>query len=179
MNAPKTKPGSLMRRIEAFFTAAPDEELTMDDVRTKFECTFDQAVMAVRNLRREGMVIRFRFGRVPVLRASAHPHARGVQKRNPHARGVQIVVRVPASPFQGIAESARVASEPGSRPPVVIERSVSDGSTTVTRIAPQETEEWQERERQRRARQRPPKPTKTAKTRGRKLLEMIGVDDGA
>lgn len=37
-----------------------------------------------------------------------------------------------------------------------------------------ETEEWQERERQRRARQRVPKPAKKARTRGRKLLDLIG-----
>lgn len=39
------------------------------------------------------------------------------------------------------------------------------------------TAEDDERERQRRARQRPPKPSKKAKTRGRKLLDMIGGDD--
>ena len=36
------------------------------------------------------------------------------------------------------------------------------------------TPEEEERERQRRARQRPPRPTKKAKTRGRKLLDLIG-----
>lgn len=41
-----------------------------------------------------------------------------------------------------------------------------------------ETEEWAERERQRRARQRVPKPTKRARTRGRKLLEMIDTPCG-
>lgn len=34
-----------------------------------------------------------------------------------------------------------------------------------------------EKERKRRARQRPPKPTKKAKTRSRKLLDLIGDDD--
>jgi hypothetical protein len=40
-----------------------------------------------------------------------------------------------------------------------------------------ETEEWAEKERQRRARQRVPKPTKRARTRGRKLLELIGQEE--
>jgi len=39
-----------------------------------------------------------------------------------------------------------------------------------------ETEEWQERERQRRARQRVPKPTRGARTRSRKLLDLIGTN---
>ena len=39
------------------------------------------------------------------------------------------------------------------------------------------TSEDEERERQRRARQRPPRPTRKAKTRGRKLLDLIGGDD--
>lgn len=39
------------------------------------------------------------------------------------------------------------------------------------------TPEDEERERRRRAKQRPPKPSRKAKTRGRKLLELIGNDD--
>lgn len=39
------------------------------------------------------------------------------------------------------------------------------------------TDEDFERERQRRARQRPPRPTKKAKTKSRKLVEMIGTED--
>jgi len=58
---------------------------------------------------------------------------------------------------------------------------VRDGVTrTVGAAYPSRwTPEDEERERQRRARQRPPKPSKKAKTRGRKLLEMIGGEDGA
>lgn len=41
------------------------------------------------------------------------------------------------------------------------------------------TAEREERERARRARQRPPKPTKKAKTRSRKLLELVGEDSDA
>lgn len=57
---------------------------------------------------------------------------------------------------------------------------VADGVTrTVGAAYPVRwTKEDEERERTRRARQRPPKPTKRAKTRGRKLLDLIGVDDG-
>jgi len=40
------------------------------------------------------------------------------------------------------------------------------------------TAEDQERERKRRARQKPPRPSKRAKTRSRKLLDIIGDDDG-
>ena len=40
------------------------------------------------------------------------------------------------------------------------------------------TEEKAEHERQRRARQKPPRPTRRAKTRGRKLLELIGEAEG-
>lgn len=38
------------------------------------------------------------------------------------------------------------------------------------------TPEDEERERQRRARQRPPRPTKKARTRSKKLVEMVGED---
>lgn len=50
-----------------------------------------------------------------------------------------------------------------------------DGDRTrLIRMRPEETAEWQERERIRRAKQRPPRPPKGAKTRGKKLLELIG-----
>lgn len=39
------------------------------------------------------------------------------------------------------------------------------------------TPEDEERERQRRARQRPPRPTKKARTRSRKLVELVGNDE--
>ena len=53
-----------------------------------------------------------------------------------------------------------------------------EGVTRCERILPQETEEWAEREAARRARQKPPKPTKAAKTKGAKLLELIGGGNG-
>jgi hypothetical protein len=58
------------------------------------------------------------------------------------------------------------------------------GRVVCRRILAQETEEWQAREAARRARQVVPKPSKRNRTRGAKLLEMIGgghieADDGA
>lgn len=50
----------------------------------------------------------------------------------------------------------------------------SDGVTRCVRIQIQETPEWQAREAARRARQKPPKPTAKAKTKSRKLIEMVG-----
>jgi len=53
-----------------------------------------------------------------------------------------------------------------------------NGVTTCERILPQETDEWAEREAARRARQKPPKPGKAAKTRGAKLMGLIGGGNG-
>lgn len=39
-----------------------------------------------------------------------------------------------------------------------------------------ETAEWRERERRRRAKQRPPPPTKRARTKGKKLQELVSVE---
>lgn len=52
-----------------------------------------------------------------------------------------------------------------------------DGITRVVTLREQDTPEWAERERQRRARQRPPRPTKGAKTRSKKLNDLIGEDE--
>lgn len=51
----------------------------------------------------------------------------------------------------------------------------ADGVTRCVRIQVQDTQEWREREAARRARQRPPKPTEKAKTRSKKLAELVGV----
>jgi hypothetical protein len=62
---------------------------------------------------------------------------------------------------------------------IAVVSSSADGITRHTGAqypANRWTEEREEAERQRRARQRPPKPTKAARTRSRKLLEMIGED---
>lgn len=73
----------------------------------------------------------------------------------------------------GHALGHKLWRQPASEPaPYRVER---DGDRTrLVRMRPEETEEWQERERIRRAKQRPPRPPKGAKTRGKKLLELIG-----
>lgn len=73
----------------------------------------------------------------------------------------------------GVALGHTLWRQPNSdRAPYRVER---DGDCTrLIRMLPQETEEWQERERVRRAKQRPPRPPRKAKTRGKKLLELIG-----
>ncbi|CAB4159787.1 hypothetical protein UFOVP726_16 [uncultured Caudovirales phage] len=65
----------------------------------------------------------------------------------------------------------------GEPAPYRVERSYADGVHRVIRQRPEETAEWQEKERARRAKQRPPKPTRKAKTRSKKLLELIGEPD--
>lgn len=49
------------------------------------------------------------------------------------------------------------------------------GTVRCVRIQEQDTAEWQDREAARRARQKPPKPTAKAKTKSRKLIEMVGA----
>jgi len=62
---------------------------------------------------------------------------------------------------------------------VVATVDVGPGITrTIGAVYPERwTEEDHERERMRRAKQRPPKPPKRAKTRGRKLRDLIGDDN--
>ena len=77
------------------------------------------------------------------------------------------------------AERERRKAEGATRPEKPLYRvSRAEGVTRCERILPQETDEWAEREAARRARQKPPKPVKGAKTRGAKLLEMIGGGNG-
>lgn len=67
-----------------------------------------------------------------------------------------------------------------TEPKIVRKVEVADGVTRIVGAAfpVRWTAEDEERERVRRAKQRPPKPTRKAKTRSRKLMDMIGVDDG-
>lgn len=100
----------------------------------------------------------------------------------PASRAAPVVTIAPASIF-AMADAMRTAKDQrnpgrfdaaaGFQPaPYRVER---DGDRVrVVRLLPGETDEWKERERARRARQRPPKPVRRAKTRGKKLLEMIG-----
>lgn len=53
---------------------------------------------------------------------------------------------------------------------------IRDGDVVrCKRLQEQDTTEWQEREAARRARQRPPKPSERAKTKSKKLLELVGA----
>lgn len=72
-------------------------------------------------------------------------------------------------PARGEAEKA-----PEARYAAVVE--VSDGVRRCVGAAfpSRWTPEDEERERQRRARQRPPKPSKKARTKGKKLMELVG-----
>lgn len=56
---------------------------------------------------------------------------------------------------------------------------VGEGVTRITgAVYPMRwTQDQQEKEIERRARQRPPRPTKGAKTRSRKLLDLVGDDE--
>lgn len=74
----------------------------------------------------------------------------------------------------GLGDKEEAPKEPA---PYRVERSWADGVHRVIRQRPEETVEWQEKERARRAKQRPPKPTRKAKTRSKKLLELIGEPD--
>ena len=104
--------------------------------------------------------------------------------RQARGKAAPQVETIPAGPLAASSVFALAAGKPAlghklwrqpvaERAPHRIER---DGDRVrVIRMLPQETDEWQERERARRARQRPPKPPKKAKTRGRKLLDLIGT----
>jgi hypothetical protein len=46
----------------------------------------------------------------------------------------------------------------------------------VVHVRPEQTAAWQEQEQRRRAKQRPPKPTKRYKRKGKKLVDLVGVD---
>ena len=81
--------------------------------------------------------------------------------------------------MRGADRPAFAHSAPAVLPSVAIVRESSAGITRhVGAMYPSGrwTEEREEAERARRARQRPPKPTKGAKTRSRKLLDLIGDD---
>lgn len=62
---------------------------------------------------------------------------------------------------------------PKNHTPVLYRVKRHDGVTRVQKVQIQDTQEWKDREASRRAKQRPPRPTEAAKTRGRKLSEVI------
>lgn len=53
----KEKPASLERRVKRFFTENPHEELSVNDMMAKFDCTESAASQAVSRLRRSGVPI--------------------------------------------------------------------------------------------------------------------------
>ena len=98
------------------------------------------------------------------------------------ARSPRSVFELPQRPLRasGLVGHGGTGEFPPSDPRLVAKLQIADGITRAIGSAypSRWTIEDTERERRRRARQRPPKPTKRAKTRGRKLLDMIGDDDG-
>lgn len=79
-----------------------------------------------------------------------------------------------AAAFEPKAVRMRGAQCEAPRARKVVE--IADGVHRHIALLPQETDEWAERERARRARQVPPKAPKGARTKGRKLIELVGSD---
>lgn len=164
------KPKSLMRRIDAFWTARPDEGLSLVDACAKFGCTPEQFARAVDKANR---VLGTGIGAEPFFRLGPRAGARRLKKS-----GSVPPIRTSASSssiFSGQAQRLRIGASAEPKAPVVVER--DGGDVRVTRITPQETPEWQEREAARRARQVVPKPTAKAKTKSAKFRELIGEND--
>lgn len=93
------------------------------------------------------------------------------------AEAAPLPVKGPASIFD-MAHQPKPITVRMERPQegATFRRIARDGGVTrCVRIQEQDTAEWQEREAARRARQRPPKPTAKAKTKSRKLVDLVGV----
>lgn len=93
------------------------------------------------------------------------------------ADAAPLAIRGPASVFD-MAHQRKPITVRMERPQegASFRRVARDGGVTrCVRIQEQDTAEWQEREAARRARQRPPKPTAKAKTKSRKLVDLVGV----
>lgn len=73
----------------------------------------------------------------------------------------------------GFKTTAAAAANPVNRVEIELGVTRHVGAAYPARWTPED----EERERQRRARQRPPRPTRKAKTRGRKLLELVGDEE--
>lgn len=118
----------------------------------------------------------------PVLVCSARPPAPRRPRQAAAAEsdmGPGAVASVFALAAAGMEIGRRWFRPSGADTPPGPARVIREGGTVrLVRLQPQDTEEWQERERARRARQRPPKPSKKARTRGEKLLALIGETGG-
>lgn len=161
------KPNSLMRRIDAWWTARPDEGLTLSDACAKFGCTAEQFAKAVE---RANNLLGLGAYQEPFYRLGPRKSARPAKKKGklPPIR----VDHAVASIFAGKPPTVKLSG--GTPGPRVIER--RGDSVRVVTITPQETDEWRQREAERRARQRVPKPVGKARHRSKKLLELIGDD---
>jgi hypothetical protein len=167
------KKGSLVRRIDAFFTARPDEGLPLTDACKKFDCTPEQFAEAVKKVNQRcglglGVENYYRLG--PSL---------GAERRRNGAHSVPTRTGATSSSiFSGQAQRVRLPqAAPLDQSLLSVRR--EGGTVVVSRLTLQETEQWKERERQRRARQVLPKPPAGAKTRSKKLLELVGNDQEA
>lgn len=169
MDKPRpVKKSSLLRRVDAFFTANPGEGLALTDACAKFGCTpeqFARAVKKANHLHGLGLGVEnyYRLG----VRTRAEPRRKGTQNApiRPKADSSSI--------FSGNPARVRLpAAAPLDQTLLLVRREA--GSVVVERRQPHETDEWKEREQARRARQKPPKPAGAAKTRSKKLLELVG-----
>lgn len=162
------KKSSLVRRIDAFFTANPDEGLALTDACAKFGCTPEQFARAVK---KANHVFGLGLGIENYYRLGV---SAGAERRRKETQGVPIRPKAASSSiFAGHPTRMRLA------PAAPLDRSLLSvrkeaGSVVVVRMLQQETQEWKERETARRARQKLPKPPRAAKTRSKKLLELAG-----
>lgn len=167
------KKRSLLRRIDAFFTANPGEGLALTDACAKFGCTpeqFARAVKKANHLHGLGLGIEnyYRLG----ASAGAEPRRKGTQSASIRPQAAS------SSIFSGGPLRMRLpATAPLDQSFLSVRREA--GTVVVVRMLQQETEEWKQRETARRARQKPPKPAGAAKTRSKKLLALVGDDDGS
>lgn len=165
------KPHSLMRRIDAYFTAHRDGGLSLTEACRRFGCTREQFYRAADKANR---ILGLGLGMEPFFRLGP---SMGARKGRPNRKGDKLPpIRpgaVASSIFAGSPPRVRLAvacAEVVAVP--VVER--TDGIVRVRRIAIQDTPEWQEKEAARRARQKPPRPSAKAKTRGKKVREWDG-----
>lgn len=117
----------------------------------------------------------------PFCSPIVHRVVLALEAEPPQTTGIRSVFDMAASVLckPGRGPDGEVQDRPTPQPP---RYGVTVREVGVTRHVARrhdETEEWAEKERQRRARQRLPKPSKRARTRGRKLLDLIGQEETA
>lgn len=162
------KPHSLMRRIDAYFTAHRDGGLSLTEACRRFGCTPEQLYRA---MRKANHILGLGLGMEPFFRIGP---TRRVLKAGKRQKAVPIRPKVrPLEPNVALSSIFRLGTgDAGPTEPRIVE--TADGIVRVRRIAIQDTPEWQEKEAARRARQKPPRPPAKAKTRGKKVREWDG-----